>query len=87
MLHRVDGVIEAAVVGAADPVLGQSICAFVSVRDGSRLDAAAIRAYCAGHLESYMVPTHVEIRSDLPRTAVGKIDRKSLETEASRTYA
>ena len=82
VIHRHDGVVEAAVVGAADPVLGQAIHAFVTVRDGGSLDAAAVRAHCARHLESFMVPTHVEIRTDLPRTAVGKIDRKKLEAEA-----
>ncbi len=87
VLHRLDGVAEAAVVGAADPVLGQSICAFVTLRDGSRLDVAAIRAHCAGHLESFMVPSHVVIRPDLPRTAVGKIDRKLLQTEAGQNHA
>ena len=87
VIHRLDGVVEAAVVGAPDPVLGQAIHAFVTVRDGAPLDTAAVRAHCARHLESFMVPTHVEIRPDLPRTAVGKIDRKTLEAEAVRNHA
>jgi acyl-coenzyme A synthetase/AMP-(fatty) acid ligase len=87
VIHRLEGVVEAAVVGAADPVLGQAIHAFVTIRDDTTLDVASVRAYCANHLESFMVPTHVQIRADLPRTAVGKIDRKTLEAEAVQNHA
>ncbi len=87
VIHRLDGVVEVAVVGVKDPVLGQAIKAFVTARDGVKLDAAAVKAHCARHLESFMVPTHVEIRTDLPRTAVGKIDRRTLEAEAAAHHA
>jgi acyl-CoA synthetase (AMP-forming)/AMP-acid ligase II len=83
VIHRLDGVVEVAVVGAKDPVLGQAIHAFVTARDGAELNSAMVKAHCAQHLESFMVPTHVEIRTDLPRTAVGKIDRRALEGEAA----
>jgi amino acid adenylation domain-containing protein len=78
VLHAEDGVREAAVVGIADRLLGQAVHAHVSLEDGSAMDEAALRAYCADHLEDHMVPRRIVIHDELPRTSNGKIDRLAL---------
>lgn len=67
-------VVEAAVVGADDEVLGQEVRAIVVVVEGSTLDASKLQKHCASTLASFKVPAHVEIRtSPLPRNPSGKV--------------
>jgi len=78
VLCALEGVLEAAVVGVDDATLGQAIKAVVRVAPQSGLDERAILRHCSRHLENFMVPQRVEIRSELPRTAAGKVDRRAL---------
>jgi len=86
-LHAAEGVKAAAVVGAADPLLGEAIVAYVVPHDGVALQPAALRRHCAQHLEDYMVPARVELREALPTTPNGKVDRRALAEQAAATEA
>ncbi|GAA0623222.1 (2,3-dihydroxybenzoyl)adenylate synthase [Kutzneria viridogrisea] len=69
---------EAAVVGAADPVLGETICAFVRV-SGPAPSLAEIRRFVqARGVAAYKAPDSVEVVDSWPLTSVGKIDKKAL---------
>jgi long-chain acyl-CoA synthetase len=79
VLYTLAGVSEAAVVGVPDPVLGQSIKAFVVCR-GEPLTARKVLAHCRAHLEDFMVPKEVEFCDTLPKNASGKIDKLILKS-------
>lgn len=83
-LSEFGGILECAIVGQPDPVLGERVHAFIVPREGSSLDADAVRAYCAERLADYKVPESITISNDpLPRNANGKIQKAVLRQRLS----
>lgn len=83
VLCGMPGVLEAAVVGIPDEILGQAIKAFVVCKPGNSISEKEIRKYCADNLEIFMRPKYIEILSELPRTPNGKIDKTALKNYTS----
>lgn len=77
VLSRHAAVVECAVVGRPDPVLGERVHAFV-VRKHDDVDADQLRAFCAVNLSDYKVPEGFEFIDVLPRNAAGKILKPEL---------
>jgi long-chain acyl-CoA synthetase len=78
VLYGHDAVLEAAVVGVPDDVLGETPLAFVVLRPGAEATDAALLALCAEHLASFKRPKAVVFLDELPKNAVGKIDKRAL---------
>jgi acyl-CoA synthetase (AMP-forming)/AMP-acid ligase II len=76
-LYRHRNVAECAVVGAPDPVWGETVCAFVVSKEGA-IDEAALAEHCARELAGYKKPRRIMFVDALPKTANGKIDKKVL---------
>jgi len=82
VLYELDGVVEAAVVGVPDPVLGEAIKAYL-VLDSVELSEAQVLAHCRSRLEDFMVPKYVEFCAELPKTSSGKIRKTGLNQPAA----
>ncbi|MBJ7407390.1 MAG: long-chain fatty acid--CoA ligase [Bradyrhizobium sp.] len=74
------GVLECAVIGIPDSKSGEAVKAFVVKKDPN-LTADAVITFCHEQLTGYKIPKHIEFRSDLPKTNVGKILRRQLRDE------
>ena len=57
---------------------GESVRAVVIPAKGAALDVASLLAHGTQNLARYKVPASIELRSDLPKTAVGKIARRQI---------
>ncbi|MFH9611601.1 class I adenylate-forming enzyme family protein [Streptomyces sp. NPDC017448] len=80
VLHTHPAVREAAVVGVPDAYRGETVRAYVSLRPGASVDPGDLRAYCEERLAAYKYPREVQILSELPKTASGKILRRELRS-------
>ncbi|WP_324762834.1 long-chain fatty acid--CoA ligase [Sinorhizobium meliloti] len=71
------GILECAAIGIADPHSGEAVKLFV-VRKDPNLTEEEVKRHCAANLTNYKRPRHVEFRTELPKSNVGKILRKDL---------
>jgi long-chain acyl-CoA synthetase len=69
---------EACAVGVPDAYRGETVKAFVVLKEGERMTEEEVVGYCREHLAVYKVPKFVEFISELPKSAVGKILRRKL---------
>ncbi|AEI67139.1 non-ribosomal peptide synthase/polyketide synthase [Corallococcus macrosporus] len=72
------GVNEAVVVAREDGSEGKRLVAYVTPREGSELEAGALRSHMKQRLPEYMVPSAYVVLETLPLTPNGKVDRKAL---------
>ncbi|MBV8701777.1 long-chain fatty acid--CoA ligase [Bradyrhizobium sp.] len=80
------GVLECAVIGVPDEKSGEAVKAFIVKKDPN-LAAVDITKYCHEQLTNYKVPRHIEFRTELPKTNVGKILRRQLRDEKKQAAA
>jgi fatty-acyl-CoA synthase len=73
-------VVEAAVVAVPDERWGERPCACVVPRDGAQLDPDGVRDFLADRVAKWWLPERVEFIDEVPKTSVGKFDKKSLRS-------
>lgn len=78
VIGSLDGVVEAAVVGAQDAHLGETLRAYVVRRQAGHPSAVAVKKTVARRLDAHHVPQEVQFLERLPRTENGKVDRRRL---------
>ncbi len=88
VLAQHPGVADVAVVAMPHPRLGEGVCAFVVVREGAAVDAAAlVAAVAASGLAKQKIPERFSFVDALPRTASGKVRKDVLRAEAKAAGA
>jgi acyl-CoA synthetase (AMP-forming)/AMP-acid ligase II len=80
-LREHPGVVEVAVVGVPDPVLGQEIKAFIVAKPD--VDENELREFAAARLARFQVPRLWEFRDSLPKTPTQRVEKYKLRREAS----
>lgn len=81
VLLELPGVLEAAVLGVDDALLGQAVVAVIVRRD-TGLDARQVLRHCRMRLEDFKVPRRVEFVVHLPKTNTGKVRRADIALSA-----
>jgi crotonobetaine/carnitine-CoA ligase len=83
VINGYDKVAECAVIGVPSG-LGtgeEEVKAYVRLRDGVTVDPSEIVDWCTGKLGEFKIPRYIEIRSDFPKSAIGRIQKNALKKE------
>jgi long-chain acyl-CoA synthetase len=67
--------------GIPDPYRGETVKAYVVLKEGSTLTTEEMNQFARKYLAAYKVPRQYEFRKELPKTAIGKILRRMLVEE------
>jgi acyl-CoA synthetase (AMP-forming)/AMP-acid ligase II len=78
VVHQLPQIAEAAVVGRPNPVYGEEPVLFVSLQPDTSISADMICEHLGDSLSKYKLPVDITILDDLPKNAVGKIDKPAL---------
>jgi len=83
VLYGHEAVQEAAVVGVPDPYRGETVAAFIVLKEAYRgkVTEKDIEAFCRANLAAYKVPRIIQFRDSLPKSSVGKILKRELTKE------
>jgi fatty-acyl-CoA synthase len=74
---------EAAVIAVPDERWGERPCACVVPRDGAEVDGDAIRSFLSDRVAKWWLPERIELIDEVPKTSVGKFDKKALRARFS----
>jgi long-chain acyl-CoA synthetase len=72
---------EAAVIGVSDQRRGETVKAFVVMKEGEHTTQEEITSFCRERMAAYKVPRLIEFRTDLPKSLIGKVLRRELRGE------
>jgi len=86
-IDRLDGVAEAAVFGVPHPDFGEGVAAAVVLKPGAVLGERAVLDALAERLARYKQPKRVLFLDDLPRNAMGKVQKNRLREAFADLFA
>ena len=86
-LNELPGVAESAVIGVPHADFGEAVVAVVVAKAGAQLDAAAMAAALKARIANFKVPKQVFVVSELPRNAMGKVQKKLLREQHQGLFA
>ncbi len=86
-LNQWPGVAESAVIGVPHPDFGEGVLAVVVGQSGAIIDPAAVIADLKQHIAGYKVPKRIQVVDELPRNAMGKVQKNLLRDRYRALFA
>ena len=87
VLRQHSQVTEACVVGLPDAEWGQRVVAMVQIAPDATVSAPDLITFCRDRLAGYKIPRQIELVTELPLTASGKIGRKKVTEQLQKLFA
>ena len=84
VLYKHPAVAEAAVVGKAHELMGEDVFAFIVLKPEARAGEEELIEHCRSQLAKYKCPSKIEFLSSMPKTPIGKIQKKELRKMAGK---
>ncbi|MCB7070765.1 long-chain-fatty-acid--CoA ligase [Caldibacillus sp. 210928-DFI.2.22] len=84
VLYEHPAVKEVVVAGVPDPYRGETVKAYIVLKEGATVTEDELNKFARKNLAAYKVPRKYEFRDELPKTTVGKILRRQLVEEEKR---
>lgn len=84
ILYEHEAIQEACVIGVPDPYRGETVKAFIVLKEGQTISENELEEFCRKHLAAYKIPRLYEFRDELPKTMVGKVLRRVLVEEEKK---
>ena len=78
-LYQHPAVLEAGVIGAPDPIYGEIVVAFISLREGRQATPEELQQFARQRLADYKVPERILYLDQLPKSPTGKVHRRALK--------
>lgn len=82
VIHQYEGVRGCAVIGVEDELWGEVGKAVIELDQGSEIDVSELLDFCRSQLAKYKVPRYVEIVEQVPRNAMGKMQKQVLREQS-----
>lgn len=84
VIYKHHDVSEVTVIGVPDEKRGETVKAFVKLKDGRSLTEQQLFDYLKDKLSPIEMPKYIEFRDELPKTMIGKLSKKELKAEESQ---
>ncbi len=79
VIYKIPGIKEVAVIGVHDAIMGEKIIAFITTHSNINAVESQVQKECMSKLELFMVPQHVILLNEMPKSSNSKIDKKELK--------
>lgn len=80
-LYTHPAILESAVIGIPDDVMGEEVKAFIVAKEGMAATEEEVKEFCLAKLAKYKVPKYIEFVTALPKTTTGKILKRELRKQ------
>lgn len=88
LAYRIEDITMAAAVAMPDPVLGEKLCLYITVKPGTEVTLEQIQQMLRETgVAAFKIPEHLVVVDELPATKVGKINKKELRSDIAERLA